>query len=541
MSALTLHRRNAPDPKLLQRCLLLAGLLHVWLVLVFGNATGTAAPGQGVWGSLTVKLLGRIGSDSNAPPGDPSPALEHNGAPGDGAQTRQGGQVRNEPAPPGPPGAATLGRWNPQPVPAEAATTDELSPQPAEPQPAPPPVPSPPTRTLTAPERSPALQRETVPVPAARPEADAPLPTALPADLPSAVQRLEARSDTPRAALPAPATLRPTPRPSDTFALPPDLTLPAPVARLDATPADRRDLALPRPADLRPAPRAAVTPPPSTELPAAVNRLDAPATPARAAALPKPADLRAAAPAPATPAPTPTDLPAPVQRLEAPSTDTRPVPALPRASANLRAATPAAPVELPSARDLPAPVQRLEAADAGAAAVTRLPAPNAVSPTAAPSAAAAAVPELSRNLPGAVTAPSAAAAPAAAAGPAQGDPQAALRGEVPASGSTASRASAGSPDAGSQLGPDLAVPPSASASAPRAPLNLSLPRGSAIAARRGPGLMELLPQPPERKSKLEQSLENAANPDCRKAYAEAGLLAALPLALDAARGKGCKW
>lgn len=53
--------------------------------------------------------------------------------------------------------------------------------------------------------------------------------------------------------------------------------------------------------------------------------------------------------------------------------------------------------------------------------------------------------------------------------------------------------------------------------------------------------MDLLPQPPERKSKLERSIEEAANPDCRKAYANTGLLAALPLALDAARGKGCKW
>jgi Meckel syndrome type 1 protein len=51
----------------------------------------------------------------------------------------------------------------------------------------------------------------------------------------------------------------------------------------------------------------------------------------------------------------------------------------------------------------------------------------------------------------------------------------------------------------------------------------------------------MLPQPPERKSKLEQSIENAANKDCRNAYAGAGILAVVPLAVDAARGKGCKW
>jgi malate synthase len=50
--------------------------------------------------------------------------------------------------------------------------------------------------------------------------------------------------------------------------------------------------------------------------------------------------------------------------------------------------------------------------------------------------------------------------------------------------------------------------------------------------------VDLLPQPPERKSKLEQSLEDAANKDCRKAYSNAGILAAVPRAIDAARGKG---
>ncbi|NCT85360.1 MAG: hypothetical protein GXC94_19585, partial [Comamonadaceae bacterium] len=132
--------------------------------------------------------------------------------------------------------------------------------------------------------------------------------------------------------------------------------------------------------------------------------------------------------------------------------------------------------------------------------------------------------ELSTALPGQVSAP---------AGPASGEPG--------AQASAAPRASAGSPDAGSRLGADLALPPSAAASAARAPLNLSLPRRGDIAARRGPGLIDLLPQPPERKSKLEQSIEEAANKDCRKAYSNAGILAAVPLAIDAARGKGCKW
>jgi Meckel syndrome type 1 protein len=98
----------------------------------------------------------------------------------------------------------------------------------------------------------------------------------------------------------------------------------------------------------------------------------------------------------------------------------------------------------------------------------------------------------------------------------------------------------GSPDGGPRAGAEAALPPDAAASAARAPLNLSLPRGD-IGARRGPGLVELLPQPPERKSRLEQSIEDAANKDCRKAYSNAGILAAVPLAIDAARGKGCRW
>ncbi|HEY0954845.1 MAG TPA: hypothetical protein VGE36_08825, partial [Roseateles sp.] len=68
MTAIALNRRPPPDPRLLQRCLLLAVLLHIWLVLMFGNTTGTAEPGQGVWGSLSVRLSGRSGSQTDAPP-----------------------------------------------------------------------------------------------------------------------------------------------------------------------------------------------------------------------------------------------------------------------------------------------------------------------------------------------------------------------------------------------------------------------------------------------------------------------------------------
>ena len=548
-AALALPRSSPPDPRQFQRCLLLAVLLHVWLVLVFGNATGTAAPGQGVWGSLTVKLLGRSGGEPGAPPGEPAPEWRDNGAPGDGNPQRQGGQVRpTAPADTQQTGAAELGRWNPRDVAPDAARTEELSDAP------------PSTATLNLPEGFKPIERESLSTPAAR---TTPLPTPS-AELPAAVGRMEARPDTTVAPLPATANLRTPERAVEVPTLPADL--PATVNRLDATTAPARSATLPRPAELRAAPPS-VVPPPSAELPAAVQRLEAPTAPTTAATLPRPSELRAPPSVTAPALPTATPLPSAVQRLEAPSQPAATA-ALPRPS-ELRAAPSATAATVPPSATLPAAVQRLETAPASAsvsplnrasdlrspastsnaaAAASAmpngqdLPAPvkrleageNAgqvtpLQPTANPRASlgspsGTALPDLSTALPGQVSAP---------AGPARGDPA--------ADPYAAPKASAGSPDAGSRLGADVAVPPSASASAPRAPLNLSLPRSGDIAARRGPGLVELLPQPPERKSKLEQSIEDATNKDCRKAYANAGILAAIPLAVDAARGKGCKW
>lgn len=496
-AALALPRRLPPDPRQLQRCLLLAVLLHVWLVLVFGNASGTAAPGQGVWGSLTVKLMGRSGGEPGAPPGEPAIAGRDSGP------TNAG---RPQPPVTQPAGATELGRWNPREVSPQAARTDE--PSAAEPS----------TATLDLPEGFKPIEREHLSAPAAR---DTPVPTPS-ADLPAPVGRLEPRPESAAAPLPSPASLRAPPRPAEAPALQADL--PAPVSRLDATPSPERAAALPRPSELRALPAPAPAAAPAADLPATVQRLEAPATPTAAAALPRPAELRTPAPPTAQTLPSSTPLPSAVQRLDN-AAATAAVTPLSRAS-ELRAPTDAtaatAASTLPASQDLPAPVRRLESAD-NAASVTALQ-PSATPRTDLVSPAGASLPELSRALPGQVSAP---------AGPARGDPS--------ADPYAAPKASAGSPNAGARLGADAAVPPSASASAPRAPLNLSLPRSGDIAARRGPGLVDLLPQPPERKSKLEQSLEDAANKDCRKAYANAGILAAIPLAVDAARGKGCKW
>lgn len=464
-----LPRRPPPAPRLLQRCLLLAVLLHVWLVLVFGNATGSAAPGQGVWGSLTVKLLGRSGGEAGAPPAD-------SGA------------------------VATPGRGNPR----EVAHADDASDTPTN------------RATLDLPEGFRPVERENLSPP---PPRVAPAES-LAAELPSSVGRLEAPPEAATTALPPVTRLRPPTPAAETPPLTADL--PAPVQRLEsASPAATGAAAtLPRPAELRamPAPAAVA---PGAELPPPVRRLEAPTENRAAPALPRAAELRSMPPSTATLPPPTAALPSAVQRLEAPAGDSAAA-TLPRAS-ELRPAGAAQPpmAALPSAQDLPAAVRRLESTDAASTVAPMQTPANARMDAVAP--AAASLSDLSNALPGSVAAP---------AGPARGDPN--------ANPYAAPKASPGSPDAGPRASVEAALPPTPGASAPRAPLNLSLPRGD-IGARRGPGLVELLPQPPERKSKLEQSIEDAANKDCRKAYSNAGILAAVPLAIDAARGKGCKW
>ena len=105
-----------------------------------------------------------------------------------------------------------------------------------------------------------------------------------------------------------------------------------------------------------------------------------------------------------------------------------------------------------------------------------------------------------------------------------------------------SGAGRGAPDAGQRVGPDAATAPSASASS-AAPLNLALPRsrGGPLTGGSTPGVLSLLPRPPE-KNKLADGIGKSAKSDCRDAYAGAGLLAVVPLVVDAVKkDAGCKW
>jgi hypothetical protein len=153
--------------------------------------------------------------------------------------------------------------------------------------------------------------------------------------------------------------------------------------------------------------------------------------------------------------------------------------------------------------------------------------------TPAPPAQSAALAPLAATAASAVTVPSAVPAPAAIA---------TATATIPAPGLVPALSSPGSPEAGPRLGQDVATPASTPAKPP--PLNLTLPRprGGELSSRGSSGVLQLLPAPPERKSKLSEDLEKAAKEDCRKAYGEAGLLAVVPLVLDAAKSnKGCRW
>jgi hypothetical protein len=105
--------------------------------------------------------------------------------------------------------------------------------------------------------------------------------------------------------------------------------------------------------------------------------------------------------------------------------------------------------------------------------------------------------------------------------------------------------SAASPTAGSGANPDAATRDAAQPASPASgerPLNLDLhPRIGPTLGRGSMGLLPVLPSPPERKSKLGEDIDKAAKSDCRTAYSGAGVLAVVPLAIDAVRDKGCHW
>ena len=272
----------------LQRCLLLAALLHVWLVVWLGSAPGgTAQPGRGVWGAINVTLRGPVSEGSAAAV---LPALPSSTAPGEAATPRWGGAVREAtPLPDSLPGAAQLGLPSAQRPEAKADASVAT-------------LPTPPTVTATpaatdsaAPAVASALTGEAQAISA---------PAAPPARSPDRATAGPAPPQT-RAFDPALARAAPRSEPSLASAAPqqPALALPVvpvPAAAVDALP---RQLTSPL---AMPAARSAAAPLAPTAAVPALPELAAPSAPGAAPSALRqlrpgmPADGRAAQPALAT-------------------------------------------------------------------------------------------------------------------------------------------------------------------------------------------------------------------------------------------------
>ncbi len=254
--------RAPPDP--LARCLLLALLLHVWLVLLLGSAPGgTAQPGQGHWGALNVTLRGAAVPGAST---EPSPPVLPGGSAGQATQPRWGGAVRQADSPNrAEPGAARLGAWDERPPPVEPLAPRLASPLQGQPAPL---------------ARAPGLDRlaPLSPAPVRLPEAPAALPplaglsrlAALPAAATPPQPTLGAihpAGPVHAAPLAAPVTV-PRALPAPAFAAAP---LPAADVAVPEEPALRRiDRALPAAPPLQPAQAALPRPEPLAPMPAPV-------------------------------------------------------------------------------------------------------------------------------------------------------------------------------------------------------------------------------------------------------------------------------
>lgn len=313
----TLQKPQPAAPAPLAQCLLLAALLHLWLVVLLGNAAGgTAEPGQGVWGAINVRLRGPV---AEAPPAVPQPPVLPGGAPGQAAAERWGGAVRSPQVQAHEePGAEKLGHWGPQPQPAPAAVGELTS------------------APILTPLELPALPAAPEALPATAPPVR--LRDALPAS-PARVEALPpARAEptaAPRAIAPALAAPLPAPQATPLRALP---AAPPPRAAADQAPA------LPQPAALEPA---------AAALPEIALPQSQPAMPALAAE-PELRPLQPAVPL-ATPLPAAPSALAPMAQPAATAPALSAVPAGPAAPAALpRVALPAAASEGGTAASLDA-------------------------------------------------------------------------------------------------------------------------------------------------------------------------------------------
>lgn len=272
-------------------------------------------------------------------------------------------------------------------------------------------------------------------------------------------------------------------------------------------------------------------------LPASVAAV-APMTPLPLAPMPVPVPVPAAAPMP-MPMPLPLRMPLPERKLASalgrPATPTAVTEALARPPAATAPTLGRLPeLSTPTAAPLMAPRQ---APPALGAPVTALPSSQPVAAPVVVAEPATVMKQLLAPAPPVAALPSvtAAALPQVAAVPLQQVAAALLP--------QAAAAPAGVADAGTRLGHDVAGAAALPASAPsRLNLQLARPRGGELSRGLGGGVLAVLPRPPEVDEKLGQQIAKSAKADCRGAYAAAGLLAVVPLVVEALRQDGsCKW
>jgi len=446
-----LDKAQGASRERMRQYLLLAVLLHVWLIVMFGSAPGGAAkPGEGAWGRLSVLLEGpaRTGSSS-------ATAVPDAGPPGKAAQQRFGGTVRPvESQQQEQPGAEKTGAWramdNPnEPMLPEAAPVTPLEAQQAVQVPA---------------------------VPLSNLDQLKPMSTSRMTDSVS-------RAELPRQTSAAPAKLMPGP------------------------PNDLAGMAVPSLEGVRPMSTSRMTDSPTRpDLPRQTS-----AAPAKLAPV-QPSELSGMA-APSLEGAQPMST----SRM----TETAGRPELQRQT-SLAAPAKLAPTQAAELPNMPLPsldsLKPMSTAtmNAGSSAAESLPRPQE----------AAAPQKLQPNkLPEIGSAPAVDAVAPVAASPVPG---------------TGSRAPGGSPNAGAQQGHDVATAPSAPDS--KKPLNLNLPSRGPMASRGdGSGILPVMPKPPDTKTAMEKAVKQGERADCRDAHAGDGLLAAVPLAADAVRDKGCKW
>jgi hypothetical protein len=368
--------------------------------------------------------------------------------------------------------------------------------------------------TKPAPETPPptegAIER---PQPAATPEpavsepTESTLPPAEPAAAPPAAEPLQRFNpdaqemvDKPYVPAPVPAPTPPPPAPVDLVPAPTPVTpeaARAPAERPAAVtpPAVERETAPDR--EAIPAPARSETPMPQrSELPAEpVPRIDAPPAP----------------PAPPTPAPPLLAPPVPSSAVEHDAQP--PLEKLTPRAPTIEPATPSESIANPPAREtVPAPAPATPAVTEPVVPREQRSAPSSVPATPLAPAVPSAQPQRGESVPGV--------------------PPPRLRFNEPA------------PDE-DMFKPrrDLA-PPGEPGSAPKLDLDDAKKRAAREIVREGPGsrgLLSVVPPPPDRESKEARALAKAAKPDCRTAYADMGLLAAVPLVASAIGNTGCRW